>query len=150
MLLFVRLFVILFALIFAFLAAGLALAAGIMAPELVSASTDPVDKFFFFAAAFLSTSLAGATAFVPALVLVIIAETFDMRSVFFYAIGGGLIGALAWFGADISPRLDNATDITPVGHGLQLVIAAGIVGGFAYWLVAGHRAGRWKAPLAST
>jgi fructose-specific phosphotransferase system IIC component len=104
----------------------------------------------FFAAAFLATSFAGATAFVPAVILVAIAETFDIRSIFYYAIGGGLIAALAWFSSDISLRLENTTDISPVGYGLQLVAAAGIIGGFVYWLLAGRKAGLWKNPYAAT
>jgi hypothetical protein len=145
-----RFFVILFSLIFAILAAGIALAIGIMAPELFSVSSDPVEKFMFFAAAFFATSFAGATAFVPAVILVAIAETFDIRSIFYYAIGGGLIAALAWFSSDISLRLENTTDISPVGYGLQLVAAAGIIGGFVYWLLAGRKAGLWKNPYAAT
>jgi hypothetical protein len=146
----VRCFVILFSLIFAILAAGIALAIGIMMPEMFIMSADPIEKFMFFAVAFFSTSFAGAAAFVPALVLVAIAETFDLRSVFYYAIGGGLIAAVAWYGADISMQMENATDISPVGYGLQLVVAAGIVGGFVYWLLAGRKAGLWKNPFAVT
>ena len=83
-----RFFVILFSLIFALLAASIALAIGIMAPELVTMSSDPIEKFAFFAIAFFSTSFVGATAFVPAVILIAIAETFNMRSIFYYAIGG--------------------------------------------------------------
>lgn len=143
-----RFFVILFSLIFALLAAGIALAIGVMAPELFSVSSDPIEKFMFFALAFFATSFVGATAFVPAVVLVAIAETFDIRSIFYYAIGGGLIAAIAWYSADISVRLENTTDISPVPYGLQLVVAAGIIGGFVYWLLAGRKAGMWKNPFA--
>jgi hypothetical protein len=145
-----RFFVVLFSLVFAILAAGIALAIGVMAPELFSVSSDPVEKFMFFTAAFLATSFAGATAFVPAVILIAIAETFDIRSIFYYAIGGGLIAALAWYSSDISLRLENTTDISPVGYGLQLVTAAGIIGGFVYWLLAGRKAGMWKNPFAVT
>ena len=92
-----RFFVILFSLLFAILAAGIALAIGIMAPELFSVSSDPVEKFMFFAAAFFATSFVGATAFVPAVVLIAIAESFNIRSIFYYALGGGLIAAIPWY-----------------------------------------------------
>jgi len=141
-----RFFIILFALIFSFIAAGIALAIGIMAPELVTNNSDPIEKFVFFTAAFFATSFAGASAFVPSIVLVAIAETFDLRSIFFYAIGGGLIAAIAWYSSDISLQLENSTDIAPVNYGLQLVVAAGIIGGFVYWLLAGRKAGVWKNP----
>lgn len=144
-----RFFVILFSLIFALLAAGIALAIGIMAPELVVMSADPVEKFAFFAIAFFSTSFVGATAFVPAVILIAIAETFDIRSIFYYAIGGALIAAVAWYMADITMQLENTTDLAPVRYGLQLVAASGIIGGFVYWLLAGRKAGRWKNPFAA-
>ena len=144
-----RFFVILFSLIFALLAAGIALAIGVMAPELVTVSADPIEKFAFFALAFFATSFVGATAFVPSVILVAIAETFDIRSIFYYAIGGGLIAAIAWYMSDISPQLENTTDLAPVRYGLQLVIASGIIGGFVYWLLAGRKAGMWKNPFAA-
>jgi hypothetical protein len=144
-----RFFVILFSLIFALLAAGIALAVGVMAPELVTNTSDPIEKFAFFAIAFFATSFVGATAFVPAVILVAIAETFDIRSIFYYAIGGGLIAAVVWYMADISVQLENTTDLSPIGYGLQLVAAAGIIGGFVYWLLAGRKAGMWKNPYAA-
>jgi hypothetical protein len=144
-----RFFVVLFSLLFAMLAAGIALAIGVMAPELVSMSSDPIEKIMFFAGAFFATGLAVASAFVPAVVAVAIAETFDIRSIFYYAIGGGLIAALAWYSTDMSVRLENTTDLSPVPYGLQLVAAAGIIGGFVYWLLAGRKAGLWKYPFAA-
>lgn len=143
-----RFFVILFGLIFSYIAVGIALAIGVMAPELVTNNSDPIEKFVFFSMAFFATSFVGASAFVPSIVLVAIAETFDLRSIFYYAIGGGLIAAVAWYGSDISMELENSTDIAPIVYGLQLVVAAGIIGGFVYWLMAGRKAGVWKDPYA--
>jgi hypothetical protein len=143
-----RIFITFFALIIAILVAGMALAAGVMLPEFVTVSSDPLEKFTFFAFAFFSTSFAGAYAFVPAVIAIVIAEMFDIRSIFYYAIGGGLIGLLAYYTADISLALENTTDIPPVGFGMQLVAASGIIGGFVYWLLAGRKAGRWKNPFA--
>ena len=146
---FARFFVILFALIFSFIAAGIAMAIGIMTPELITNNSDPIEKFVFFTAAFFATSFAGASAFVPAVILVAIAETFDLRSIFYYTIGGGLIAAIAWYSSDISLQLENTTDISPVGYGLQLIVAAGIIAGFVYWLMAGRKAGVWKNPYGA-
>lgn len=145
-----RFFVILFSLVFALLAAGIALAVGVMAPELVTMTSDPIEKFAFFAMAFFTVSFVGATAFIPAVILVAIAETFDIRSIFYYAIGGGLVAAVVWYMSDISVQLENTTDLSPIRYGLQLVAASGIIGGFVYWLLAGRKAGRWKNPYAAT
>lgn len=144
-----RIFVVFFALILSLVAAGLGLAVGVMLPDFITLNSDPVEKFSFFAMAFFTTGFAGAYAFVPALVLIAVAETFDIRSVFFYAIGGGLIALMAYYNANISVALENTTDISPVAYGMQLVAACGIIGGFVYWLIAGRRAGRWKNPFVA-
>ena len=121
----VRIFVVFFALMISIMVAGFALAAGVMLPDFITLASDPVEKFSFFAMAFFTTSFAGAYAFVPALILIAIAETFDIRSIFYYAIGGGLIALLGYYSADISPALENTTDISPVslwhaaGRGLR-------------------------------
>jgi hypothetical protein len=144
--LFFRIFVIFFALMLAILASGFALAIGVMVPDFVTVTTDPVEHFTFFAVQFFATSFVGYAAFVPALVLIAIAETFDLRSIFYYALGGAAIGLFAYYGSNISVALENTTDLPPVSFGLQLVAAAGIIGGFVYWLIAGRKAGRWKNP----
>lgn len=143
-----RFFVILFSLLFAFLAAGIALAIGVMGPELISPNTDPIEKYWIYAGAFFATGLAVAAAFLPSVIIAAIAEAFDIRSIFYYLIGGGVIAAVAWYPTDMSVALENTTDISPVGYGLQLVVAAGIIGGFIYWLLAGRKAGMWKNPFA--
>ena len=56
--------------------------------------------------------------------LIAIAETFDIRSIFYYAIGGAAIGLFAYYGSDISVALENTTDLPPVAFSLQLVAAA--------------------------
>lgn len=143
-----RVFVIFFSLLLAIFAAGLALAVGVMVPDVVTVSTDPVEHFTFFAVQFFATGFVGFVAFVPALVLIAIAETFDIRSVFYYAIGGAAIGLFAYYGSNISAALENTTDLPPVAFSLQLAAASGIIGGFVFWLVAGRNAGRWKASVA--
>lgn len=137
-----RLLVILFALFIAVLIAGIALAVGVMVPDFVTVTTDPIEHFQFIAFSFLATNIVMAAAFVPALVLVGLAETFDIRSVFYYAFGGGAVALIAFFGSDI--RFEETTDMPPVAFGLQLVVAAGIIAGFVYWIIAGRNAGRWK------
>ena len=75
----------------------------------------------------------GALAAVPALIAIVLAELFRWRSVFFYlAVGGGL-GLLA-------------TPISGADGSRVLLPAAGFVGGFAYWFVAGRLAGVAASP----
>ena len=98
----------------------------------------------FFAVSFFATSYIGATAFVPALLLILLAEIARMRSLLYYGVAGAVVGLASYFGSDIELRLENTTDVTPAGHPLQLAAAAGIVGGLAYWLFAGRNAGKWR------
>lgn len=147
--LFLRFFVILFALLISILAAGLALAIGIMLPDYVTVTTDPVEHFAFFFVGFFTTGLVGAYAFLPALALIGIAEAFDIRSIFYYALGGAAIGLLGYFGTNMSVQIEETTDMPPVAFGLQLVLASGIIAGFVYWMIAGRSAGKWKAPLGA-
>jgi len=77
-------------------------------------------------------------------VVIVIAEAARLRNFLYYGVGGALVGLASYFGSDISVRLENTTDVTPVGHTLQLAAAAGIIGGLVYWVVAGRNAGRWR------
>jgi hypothetical protein len=144
-----RVFVVFFALLLAVFAAGLALAVGVMVPDLVTVTSDPVEHFLGFSAWFLATGLVVFYGFGLMLVAIAVAETFDIRSIFYYTIGGAAIALFAYWGSNISVALENTTDLPPVAFSLQLAAAAGIIGGFVYWLVAGRSAGRWKNPLAT-
>jgi hypothetical protein len=144
MTLFGRIIVIAFALIVAIMAAGVTIAIGILAPDWTWMDTDPVERVTFFVASFFATSFVGATAFVPALLLIVLAEAVRMRRLLYYGVAGAVVGLTSYFGSDVSLRLENTTDVAPVVHPLQLAAAAGIVGGLVYWLFAGRNAGRWR------
>jgi hypothetical protein len=147
--LFGRIIVIFFALIVAIMIAGITLAVGIVLPEWPAMDSDPVERVIFFVSAFFATSFVGAVAFLPALLVIVIAEAARMRSFIYYGVGGALVGLASYFGSNISVRLENTTDVAPVGNALQLVAAAGIIGGLAYWLIAGRNAGRWREAPSS-
>jgi hypothetical protein len=141
-----RIIVIFFALIVATMAAGIALAVGIISPDWAGVDSDPVERVSFFVVAFFATSFVGAAATFPALVLIVFAEAARMRSLLYYGVAGAVVGLAAYFGSDVSSRLESTTDVVPVGHALQLAAAAGIIGGLVYWLIAGRKAGRWREP----
>jgi H+/Cl- antiporter ClcA len=141
-----RIIVIAFALIVASMIAGIALAVGIVAPEWPWFDSDPVERVKFFMVSFFATSFIGATAFVPAVLLVVVAEVMRLRSLLYYAAAGAVVGLASYFGSNVELRLENTTDVAPAFHPLQLAAAAGIVGGLAYWLLAGRNAGRWREP----
>jgi hypothetical protein len=144
--LFGRIIVIIFGFFAATIVAGVTLAVGIVLPEWVSMESDPVERVIFFFAAFFATSLVGAVSILPAALLIVISEAARMRSFIYYGVAGALVALASYFGADISVQLENTTDVPPVANALQLAAAAGILGGLAYWLIAGRNAGRWRGP----
>jgi hypothetical protein len=141
-----RIIVIIFALVVASMAAGVALAIGIIAPDWANMDSDPAERVFFFTASFFATSYVGAVAMAPAFVLIVLAEAARMRGFIYYGVAGAVVGLASYFGSNISVRLENTTDVPPVEHALQLAAAAGIIGGVVYWLIAGRKAGAWRAP----
>ena len=144
--LFGRIIVIIFGLLVAIMVAGITLAIGIVLPEWATMDSDPVERVIFFFAAFFATSYVGAVAIFPAALVIVILEAVGMRSFLYYGIGGPLVALASYYGSDISVQLENTTDVTPVANTLQLAAAAGILGGLAYWLIAGRNAGRWRGP----
>ena len=83
-------------------------------------------------------------ALLPAALVVTISEVVRMRSFIYYGVGGALVALASYYGSDISVQLENTTDVPPVANAFQLAAAAGILGGLAYWLIAGRNAGRWR------
>ena len=142
--LFGRILVIIFGLLVAIVVAGITLAIGIVAPDWAGADSDPLERVAFFVVSFFATSYVGAVALLPAALVIAISEVARMRSFIYYGVGGALVALASYYGSDISLQLENTTDVTPVANALQLAAAAGILGGLAYWLIAGRNAGGWR------
>lgn len=85
----------------------------------------------------------GGLVALPALVAIVLAELLSWRSVLAYLVAGGAAGLLAYLLADNTAGLISDTDA-------QLSMTAGIVGGLAYWLVAGRTAGGYRQDRIST
>ncbi|MFY9685294.1 MAG: hypothetical protein WAJ88_05815 [Pseudolabrys sp.] len=139
-----RIIVIVFGLLVAIIVAGITLAIGIVLPEWAAMDSDPIERVIFFFVAFFATSLVVVFALLPAALVIAILEVLRMRSFIYYGVGGALVALASYYGSDISVQLENTTDVPPVANALQLAAAAGILGGLAYWLIAGRNAGRWR------
>lgn len=91
-------------------------------------------------------------AFLPACVAILAAELLGKRDWLSYALAGGLVGAvvvgLSWQASWSLPEIEGRGEIVDPAFsdpGLILtIIGCGIVGGIAYWLVAGRWAGAWR------
>jgi hypothetical protein len=143
-----RIVVIVFAVMVASLAAGIAVAVGLLGPQWHGISGDVGERFFFWGTAFFASTLTGSLALLPVTILVVLAEAFRVRSLLVHLAVGAAMLALVYAGSGLAPHsyvesIDHPPP--PVSHEMELAAAAGAVFGFAYWLLAGRNAGRWRA-----
>lgn len=100
----------------------------------------PGDVFIWetaeiFAAVFFTTAVAPALTALPGLVALIAGELFRVRSVIYYTLAGG--AALAVI--PLLARGAEASSNSAPGY-MTIFAAAGFIGGFCYWALAGARA----------
>jgi hypothetical protein len=89
---------------------------------------------FFIAPILALVVTVGAASFLPAAVAIVVSELFRLRSVFYFLLVGGAIGlAIYAFAGNVG--------MIPVLARPVVYPAAGFVGGFIYWLIAGRDAG---------
>lgn len=121
--------------ILAVLACGLFLSWGFFragAPEV-----DPVGFAAMVVTGFITASVVGAVAMVPALAFVTLAELARLRGFLFHVGAAGAIAFGAWtFGGD--------AEISGLRPGSTIALAAGFVAGIVYWLIAGRSSGCWR------
>jgi len=82
-------------------------------------------------------------AFLPAALAILAGELLGKRDWLFYALAGAVVAAVV-VGFVSGPEAGSETASDP---GVMLAaIASGMVGGIAYWLVAGRSARGWRSP----
>lgn len=93
-------------------------------------------------------------AFMPAAVAIGIGEVLGARDWLFYAIAGAVVGAcvVALFWVWTPPSIELDAELVPPRdpmmenpYVLFSLVGAGILGGVAYWAIAGRLAGGWRA-----
>jgi hypothetical protein len=139
-----RLIVIFFAFLVASLAAGFIVAVAVMYPQFSSLDLGPIDRDALTVMAGFGFIFASGLALLPATLMAIVTEAFGIRSIVFYALGGALFGLAVYL---TTTPFDPAA-MTFVGvdrRELEVMTGAGIVAGLVYWLIAGRRAGLWRA-----
>lgn len=140
-----RIFVIFFAFLIASMAAGMTITLGLLGADWPVLQGDPVARGWFWGVAFVGSGSAAAVSFLPLLLLIVVAESFRLRSVLFYALAGVGIMLLAYYGTGLGNPYEESIDHAGPTRELELVVAAGAVFGLVYWLIAGRRAGAWRA-----
>jgi hypothetical protein len=140
----VRFFVTLFGFWVASLAAAAVMVLG-ATPELPRAEDFALLSVFIFTV----SAFVAAFSFVPAVIAILVTETFGLRSVVFYALAGGLIGLFCGYSLGFIGPLPRFDFDMPLGTNFELLAAAGIAAGLVYWLIAGRNAGLWREPATS-
>lgn len=136
MLIIVRLLVCSFAFFVAMLAAGLVATFGLYR----GLEGDAAYAGIFAGTAIVAVLLAAKFALTPFAALVVLSEAFAVRSMLVFAVAGLLIAvAFAW--------VEIGQQVTFDDRRLLIAAAAGIVGGFTYWLIAGRSSGAYRERL---
>jgi hypothetical protein len=139
-----RLIVIFFAFLVASFAAGVIVVVAIMYPEFSSLDLGPMDRDALAVMTGFGFIFVSGFAFLPALVMVLVTESFSIRSILFYALGGALFG----LGVYLAFTQFDMSAMTFVGverRELEVMTGAGVVAGLVYWFIAGRRAGVWRS-----
>jgi hypothetical protein len=74
--------------------------------------------------------------------VIALAEGFAWRSILIYGALGGVLALSLSYGLDFAGYVGNPDSF--LAREREVLAAAGIAGGFVYWLFAGRKAGVWK------
>lgn len=106
------------------------------------------DVFFGMSTVFTIAAgafVVGLRAFLPTLVVIVLAEIYRLRQWYVFTLAGGLASLSSAFGFyDVPLFTSGFLSLLP----LPLMIIAGALAGFVYWLVAGRSSGIGLAPGA--
>ena len=138
---FMRLVMITVGFILASIAAGVALAflTQIITPQEAAELSGPGRNRWLFVATIAFSSLTGSIAFFPAMAVILYGEFTRRTDWLYYAVAGGLIAVVAPMFITLIRSSGRPTDI----EFMAMSLAAGMIGGLAYWLVSGRKAGNW-------
>jgi hypothetical protein len=144
-----RIIVIFFSFIAASFAGGFVIVAAVLFPAWSQLELGPVDNGVVAIATTVGFVFVSGFAFLPAALAAAIAEMVPIRSSLFYALAGAAIGVVAYAtlgGFDVAAlSIDGYTR-----RETEVAVAAGIVAGLVYWLLAGRNAGRWRESPPAT
>jgi len=138
----VRIMMVILAYILACIAASIILTIGTLTPQWDDLTSAGLPTAAVWAVVFVGSAAIAAIAMVPALLVIALAEGFAWRSILVYGALGGVLALALSYGLDFAGYVGDP-DSFPVRE-REVLAAAGIAGGFVYWLFAGRKAGIWK------
>ena len=137
-----RILVVFVAYILACIAASVILTVGTLTPEWDDLTSLGMSAAVLWSTLGITAAIVATVAFTPSLLVIALAEGFAWRSGILYAALGGVLALSLSYGLDFAGSIGEA-DSAPV-RGREVFAAAGIAGGFVYWLFAGRETGSWK------
>jgi hypothetical protein len=140
-----RLFVIFFAFLAACFVAGIIVVGAVLFPDLSDLGSGPIDQGALNIVLGFGFIFISGFALLPAMIVALITEAFSIRGALTYAIGGGLVGLACYLGL-VPFDTETLRFEGIVRRHLEIMAGAGIVGGLAYWMIAGRNAGAWREP----
>jgi phosphotransferase system glucose/maltose/N-acetylglucosamine-specific IIC component len=140
-----RVFLILFAFLASCLMAGMIIVVAVLYPEFSDIGTGQIDQNAINIVLGFGFIFISGFALLPALIVVLITEAFNVRGALTYAIGGAMVGAACYL--SLVPFDTDTFQFEGVVHRhLEIMTGAGIVAGLVYWVIAGRTAGAWREP----
>ncbi len=123
-------------------AASIVLTIGTLTPEWDDLSPLGLPSAVLWWVVGVGATFIAAIATPPALLVIALAEGFAWRSGLVYAVLGGVLALSLSYGLDFAGYTGEPG--SSLAREREVIAAAGIAGGFIYWLTAGRRAGSWK------
>jgi hypothetical protein len=141
-----RFIVIVFTVMLASLACSMAIAAGLLGPEWHGFSGDFGERTGYWLLVVFATGFTGAFGLLPLVILIVLAESFKIRSLLVHAAAGALLLASGYYASGLWNRYEESIDRPPppISREVEIAAAGGVVFGLVYWAIAGRKAGRWR------
>ena len=138
----VRILVVILAYVLACIAASIILTIGTLSPEWDDLTAAGLQTAAVWVVVVVGAGAIAAIAMVPSLLVIALAEGFAWRSILIYGALGAVLALALSYGLDFAAYVGDPDSV--LARERELLAAAGIAGGFVYWLFAGRKAGIWK------
>lgn len=140
-----RIPVVIFGYLLACVAASVVLTIGTLTPEWNDVMSLGVQTGAIGPVVGLGAAVIATVAMVPAMLVIVIAEGFGLRSVVFYAGLGAVVALFLLYGLNLVGYVIEPDSGGFLAREREVMAASGVAAGLTYWLVAGRKAGSWQS-----